>query len=232
MGSAGPQFDIFSDYQNTIDGRLSTTKTTRHGINPATGKPNPEVPVSTQEDVDNAVAAGLKAFESWKKTTWAERRKAVSAFADALEKHKDDFAKLLTQEQGKPVCCYYFSLSSHLSSPSLPPFVSIPAIPLFPPPLVRLLCSDISRHNLLRAKLRPASPGCARSLTWSSRRRSSRRTTRRRPFSATHRSVSSLASSPGTSQSTWLAARLVLRFLPVILSSSSPAPSHLTATSN
>ncbi|KPI41522.1 putative aldehyde dehydrogenase [Cyphellophora attinorum] len=103
MGSAGPQFDIFSDYQNTIDGRLSSTKSTRHGVNPATGKPNPEVPVSTQEDVDNAVAAGLKAFESWKKTTWAERAKAVSAFADALEKHKDDFAKLLTQEQGKPI---------------------------------------------------------------------------------------------------------------------------------
>lgn len=103
MGSAGPTFDVFSNYQNTINGKLVGTKTTRHGINPASGKANPEVPVATQEDVDNAVAAGLKAFESWKKTTWAERAKAVSAFADAVEKNKDDFAKLLTQEQGKPV---------------------------------------------------------------------------------------------------------------------------------
>ena len=104
MGSAGPQFDVFSNYLNTIDGELSDTKQHRHGINPATGKANPDVPVATQEDVDAAVAAGLKAFDSWKKTSWAERAKAVTAFSDALEKHAADFAKLLTQEQGKPVC--------------------------------------------------------------------------------------------------------------------------------
>lgn len=103
MGSAGPEFDVWSNYLNTIDGELVGTKTTRHGTNPATGKPLQEVPVSTQEDVDRAVAAGIKAFESWKKTTWSERAKAVLAFADALEKHAGDFAKLLTQEQGKPV---------------------------------------------------------------------------------------------------------------------------------
>ena len=103
MGSAGPTFDVFDNYQNTINGKLSSTKETRHGINPATGKPNPEVPVSTQQDVDSAVSAGKEAFKSWKKVPYEERKKAVLAFADALEKHSSDFAKLLTQEQGKPV---------------------------------------------------------------------------------------------------------------------------------
>lgn len=103
MGSAGPQFDIFSDFKNTINGKLTTTKETRHGINPATGKPNPPVPVSTQEDVDAAVSAGKEAFKSWSQTDFAERKKAVLALADALEKHSADFAKLLTMEQGKPV---------------------------------------------------------------------------------------------------------------------------------
>ena len=97
------KFDVWSNYQNTIDGKLVGTKETRHGINPATGEANPEVPVSTQKDVDAAVEAGLKAFKTWSKTSWDERKKACLAFADALEANAQDFAKLLTKEQGKPV---------------------------------------------------------------------------------------------------------------------------------
>ncbi|KAK5941872.1 hypothetical protein PMZ80_005823 [Knufia obscura] len=104
MGSVGlPQFNVFGEYYNTIDGKLCSTQETRHGINPATGKPNPEVPVATREDVDTAVAAAQKAFKSWSKVPYSERQQALRNFADALEKHQDDFAKLLTQEQGKPL---------------------------------------------------------------------------------------------------------------------------------
>jgi acyl-CoA reductase-like NAD-dependent aldehyde dehydrogenase len=105
MGSAGPQFDIWSNYLNVIDGKTVGTSETRNGINPANGKANPQVPVSTQKDVDAAVDAGRKAFKSWSQTSWAERTKAVLAYADAIEQHTEDFAKLLTQEQGKPVSC-------------------------------------------------------------------------------------------------------------------------------
>ena len=97
-------FDLFSNYKNSIDGKLVGTKETRHGINPATGEANPEVPVATQADVDAAVEAGLKAFKTWSKTPWEERKKAVLAYADALEKLAPEFGKLLTKEQGKPVC--------------------------------------------------------------------------------------------------------------------------------
>ena len=104
MGSVGlPQFNVFGEYFNTIDGKLSSTQQTRHGVNPATGKPNPEVPVSTREDVDAAISAAKKAFKTWSKVPYAERQQALNKFADALEKNADDFAKLLTQEQGKPV---------------------------------------------------------------------------------------------------------------------------------
>lgn len=103
MGSIGASFDVFNGFYNTINGKLTSTEKTRHGINPANGKPNPEVPVSTPKDVDDAVAAAKEAFKSWSKTPYAERRKAVLAFADALEKYQNDFGKLLTQEQGKPV---------------------------------------------------------------------------------------------------------------------------------
>lgn len=94
----------FTTFQNVIDGKLSGTATTRHGINPATGQPNPEVPVSTQGDVDAAVEAGQKAFKTWSRTPWAERQKALKAFSEGLAAHQAEFTKLLVQEQGKPVC--------------------------------------------------------------------------------------------------------------------------------
>lgn len=104
MGSVGlPKFDVFGEYHNIIDGKLSSTSETRHGTNPATGKPLAEVPVSTQQDVDAAVAAARKAFKTWSKVPYAERQQACKNFADELEKHTEAFAKLLTTEQGKPV---------------------------------------------------------------------------------------------------------------------------------
>lgn len=60
--------------------------------------------MSTQEDVQAAISAAKKAFKGWAQTPWEERQQAIFKFADALEKHVDDFAKLLTTEQGKPVC--------------------------------------------------------------------------------------------------------------------------------
>jgi acyl-CoA reductase-like NAD-dependent aldehyde dehydrogenase len=93
----------FTTFKNVINGELRGTEKTRHGVNPATKEANPEVPVSTQQDVDDAVKAGKAAFESWKNTTWDERAKAVLAYGEALNSHKEEFAKLLTTEQGKPL---------------------------------------------------------------------------------------------------------------------------------
>ena len=93
----------FTTFKNVIDGKTVESKTTRHGINPATKKPNPEVPVATEADLDVAVKAARKAFNSWKKTTYEERAKALNAYANAIIGEKDNFAKLLTQEQGKPL---------------------------------------------------------------------------------------------------------------------------------
>jgi len=104
MGSVGlPTFNVFGEYYNTIDGKLSSTQQTRHGINPATGKPNAEVPLSTPQDVDAAVDAAKRAAETWSQVPYAERQQALIKFAGAIEAHAADFAKLLTQEQGKPL---------------------------------------------------------------------------------------------------------------------------------
>ena len=82
---------------------MTRTSKTRHNINPATTEPNAEVPVSTLEDVDNAVSAARVAFKSWFKVPVEKRREAIIAFADAVAGCKEDLARLLTMEQGKPL---------------------------------------------------------------------------------------------------------------------------------
>lgn len=86
-----------------IDGKPSPTSQSRNGINPATKENKADVPLCSKDDLDRAVAAGKKAFDSWSKTPYEERRKAVLAYADAIDNVKDEFAALLTAEQGKPV---------------------------------------------------------------------------------------------------------------------------------
>ena len=61
------------------------------------------MPVSTQKDLDTAVAYSRKAFKSWSKVPEEERGKALVAFADAIESHQAEFERLLVQEQGKPL---------------------------------------------------------------------------------------------------------------------------------
>jgi acyl-CoA reductase-like NAD-dependent aldehyde dehydrogenase len=93
----------FTTYRNCIDGELVDAKDHRHGINPSNLKALPDVPVSTKEDLDKAVSGARAAFKKWTKVPYEERRSAVMAFAAALEQVKEDFIRLLTTEQGKPV---------------------------------------------------------------------------------------------------------------------------------
>ena len=94
---------MFKTFSNVINNELTSTSKTRHNINPATLEPNPEVPVSTQEDVDNAVSAARKAFKPWSRVPAEERKKKLVAFADGILEYKEKFARLLTLEQGKPL---------------------------------------------------------------------------------------------------------------------------------
>jgi acyl-CoA reductase-like NAD-dependent aldehyde dehydrogenase len=61
-----------------------------------------ESPVSTQEDVDRAVAAAKAAYPSWRSLTFDEREGYLNKFADAIEANRDNFVELLGKEVGKP----------------------------------------------------------------------------------------------------------------------------------
>ncbi|KAI1279793.1 aldehyde dehydrogenase [Xylaria sp. FL0933] len=93
----------FTRFFNVIDGKTSgTPEKTRHAINPSTLELNPEVPLSTLDDVDRAVDAAQKAAPLWAAVPWNERANAVRRFADALEANADGLAKLIMMQQGKP----------------------------------------------------------------------------------------------------------------------------------
>ncbi|KAL7945573.1 Aldehyde/histidinol dehydrogenase [Trichoderma barbatum] len=95
--------DFQGGYVQIINGKAAPTAETRHGVNPATLKAKPEVPVATPEDLDRAVAAAKEAFKKWSKTPYEERKTAVLAFADAIDKQRTEFRDLLISEQGKPI---------------------------------------------------------------------------------------------------------------------------------
>jgi acyl-CoA reductase-like NAD-dependent aldehyde dehydrogenase len=102
-------FDIRSNYVQIINGQSSPTEATRHGLNPATLEALPDVPVATPEDLDKAADAAKAAFKIWSATPFEDRKKAVLAYADAIEAYRDEFRDLLITEQGKPVFLSYLT---------------------------------------------------------------------------------------------------------------------------
>ena len=77
--------------------------TTFDVINPATGKLLDTCPNSTEEQLDNAVAAANVAFKSWSQTSDQVRVNALNKMADLVAENAEELAKVLTQEQGKPL---------------------------------------------------------------------------------------------------------------------------------
>ncbi|KAI0111155.1 aldehyde dehydrogenase [Nemania sp. FL0031] len=92
----------FTTFYNVIGGQLRKGEETRRTVNPATLDANPDVPISTPGDVDEAIRAAQQASKHWAQVSWSERKKALKNFIVALEAHADDFIRILIYEQGKP----------------------------------------------------------------------------------------------------------------------------------
>ena len=86
----------------TIDGKPVKGSKTTGVINPATGKVFAEVPDCTKAELDQAMNAAAHAFPSWSKDI-ATRRKVLNECAAALQQPPEGLARMLTQEQGKPL---------------------------------------------------------------------------------------------------------------------------------
>src|ERR1044072_6233291 len=90
-------------YGNFIDGEWSAPAEggTEGVLNPATGEEIAKAPLSTKEDVDRAVGAARRAFETWSVTTPMERSNALLKLADALEGRAEELGRIEATNAGK-----------------------------------------------------------------------------------------------------------------------------------
>jgi len=70
--------------------------------NPATGVEVGRVPQTPEAEVRAAVARSRVAFQSWRKTSFAERRRLVMRARDVILAQVDEIAHLISAESGKP----------------------------------------------------------------------------------------------------------------------------------
>src|SRR6266511_904344 len=91
--------------QMLIGGELVGTQSgkTIQVRNPANGEIVGEVPRGTAADVDAAVAAAAKAFPAWAAMPATKRAQLMHEAARKMHEIVDEVAKLLSQEQGKPL---------------------------------------------------------------------------------------------------------------------------------
>lgn len=90
-------------YACLIDGKPVATADHQEVRNPSTGAVVGLMPLAGPAELDAAVAAAQAAFKTWSATPDAERKAACQAIAAILGEHAEDLARLLTQEQGKPL---------------------------------------------------------------------------------------------------------------------------------
>ena len=70
---------------------------------PSTGEKLTECAQATEADVNEAVAGAQKAFESWKKTSPAERYAALNKIAAVIDENRELLATIETIDNGKPI---------------------------------------------------------------------------------------------------------------------------------
>jgi phenylacetaldehyde dehydrogenase len=90
-----------------IDGKWVSASSgkTFDSIDPATGEVLARVAEGDKADVDLAVKAARRAFESgpWAKMSASQRGRIIWKIADLLEQHTEEFAELETLDNGKPI---------------------------------------------------------------------------------------------------------------------------------
>ncbi|PIA67846.1 aldehyde dehydrogenase family protein [Ectopseudomonas toyotomiensis] len=90
-------------YYLSIAGELVATDAHFDVFNPATGEVFAKAPSGSPEQLEAAIAAAKGAFKTWSVLSYDQRQRYLDAYADALLEHRDELARLLTLEQGKPL---------------------------------------------------------------------------------------------------------------------------------
>jgi succinate-semialdehyde dehydrogenase/glutarate-semialdehyde dehydrogenase len=96
---------MYSNVNLFIDGawKPAVSGKTLPVLNPATEETIGTVAHAEQADLDLALAAAQKGFETWRKVSAYERYRLMRRAADIMRSRADEIATLMTMEQGKPL---------------------------------------------------------------------------------------------------------------------------------
>ncbi|MCV7222095.1 aldehyde dehydrogenase [Mycolicibacterium elephantis] len=72
-------------------------------INPATGRPQADVPLAGRAEIDEAVAVAQTAFRKWRQWRPEDRRRLLTRIAARIREHEDELAVMQAMENGLPV---------------------------------------------------------------------------------------------------------------------------------
>ncbi|EHJ59727.1 NAD-dependent succinate-semialdehyde dehydrogenase [Novosphingobium pentaromativorans] len=89
--------------KNYIDGRWVDSDDRIMVRNPATGRILGSIPDAGADEAELAVAAAARAFPQWSALSAAERAGKLLRWHDLILDHREDLARLITAEQGKPI---------------------------------------------------------------------------------------------------------------------------------
>ena len=93
------------DYEMVIGGAWTESESggRLEATSPATGESLGTVPKGTREDARRAIAAANAARRDWAARSAFERAAALERVAELIEERRDDLARVLTIDQGKPL---------------------------------------------------------------------------------------------------------------------------------
>jgi succinate-semialdehyde dehydrogenase / glutarate-semialdehyde dehydrogenase len=90
-------------------------------VNPATGTVRAEFAPHSDADIDRALSAAVDAQVLWRRVAVEDRVKALGKLAHVLRENRADYARIMTEEMGKPIreslaevekcawCCDYYA---------------------------------------------------------------------------------------------------------------------------
>jgi succinate-semialdehyde dehydrogenase/glutarate-semialdehyde dehydrogenase len=96
---------MYEDLSLYIDGHFLKGEGRREQdvLNPATNAVIGKLPHATRDDLDRALAAAARAFESWRRSSPLERAKVLRKAAELARARAESIARNITLDQGKPL---------------------------------------------------------------------------------------------------------------------------------
>ncbi|KAF2160191.1 hypothetical protein M409DRAFT_70558 [Zasmidium cellare ATCC 36951] len=91
----------FDKFCNIIDGKQRSGDQIHNAINPRTQEKLWDIPIATENDVNDAVKAAERAFQDWRPTPIENRQKLMKEYIQLWKEHHTEMTDLLMAENGK-----------------------------------------------------------------------------------------------------------------------------------